>query len=111
MFMGDSLEDVGFLADEAGTAGEAMSKIENQTPPFAAVIIDVGLPDRPGDVLAGELRAKWAELPIIIASGHDEQELARKFNQDRFMGVLAKPYNSGMLLSALQKFGIVPTVT
>jgi cob(I)alamin adenosyltransferase len=37
--------------------------------------------------------------------------LARKFNQDRFMGVLAKPYNSGMLLSALQKFGIVPTVT
>src|SRR3954452_21935903 len=88
MFMVDSLEDAGFLAEEAGTAGEAMSKIEHQDPPFAAGIIDVGLPDRPGDALAGELRVKWRDLPIIIASGHDEHELARQFSQDHFMGVL-----------------------
>ena len=75
------------------------------------MIIDVGLPDGPGDLLAGELRAKWRDLPIIIASGHDEHELARQFSQDHFVGVLSKPYNSGMLLSALNRLGIEPTVS
>ena len=35
------------------------------------MVADVGLPDRKGDVLAGELRALHPELPIIIATGYD----------------------------------------
>jgi DNA-binding response OmpR family regulator len=106
MFLVDTLEDAGFQVEEAGGAGEALAKMGSDDPAFAAVIIDVGLPDRPGDVLAGELRTQWTELPILIASGHDRNELARRFKDDDRVGVLGKPYNSGMLLEALQQVGV-----
>jgi DNA-binding response OmpR family regulator len=106
MFVVDTLEDAGFLVDEAGGAVEATTKMAADHSSFAAVIIDVGLPDRPGDVLAGEFRTQWAELPILIASGHDRNELARRFKDDGRIGVLGKPYNSGMLLEALHQVGV-----
>jgi DNA-binding response OmpR family regulator len=106
MFVVDTLEDAGFQVEEAGGAVEAMEKMTSGSSSFAAVIIDVGLPDRPGDVLAGELRTKWAQLPLLIASGHDRNELARRFKDDGRIGVLGKPYNSGMLIEALHQVGV-----
>src|SRR5271154_973166 len=82
MFVVDTLEDAGFLVEEAGSATEALAKVGSESPVFAAVIVDVGLPDRPGDSLAAELRTKWAELPIIIASGHDRTALLARFKDD-----------------------------
>jgi DNA-binding response OmpR family regulator len=106
MFVVDTLEDAGFQVEEAGRADEAAAKLAPEGPPFAAVIVDVGLPDRPGDLLAAELRSKWMDLPIIIASGHDKHALESRFRDDRHMGVLGKPYNSGMLLKALNHLGV-----
>jgi DNA-binding response OmpR family regulator len=106
MFVVDTLEDAGFQVEEAGGAVEAMEKMASGNSSFAAVIIDVGLPDRPGDVLAGELRTQWAELPILIASGHDRNELARRFKDDGRIGVLGKPYKSGMLIEALLQVSV-----
>jgi DNA-binding response OmpR family regulator len=73
---------------------------------FDAVIIDVGLPDKPGDVLADELRGNWTELPIVIASGHDQHVLARRFAHDGHVRVLGKPYYGDMLLAALSAMGV-----
>lgn len=108
MFMLDTLSDAGFQAEEAASAGEALAKIAAETPPFAAVVIDIGLPDQSGDVLADALRVKWRGLPIIVASGHDRNEIARRFHHDRHISVLAKPYNSGMLVEALRNLGVLP---
>jgi DNA-binding NarL/FixJ family response regulator len=83
-----------------------MSKVASETSPFAAAIVDIGLPDRPGDQLAAEIRAKWPELPIIIASGHDRNELAKRFIGDGHVGVLGKPYDSATLMDALGKLGV-----
>jgi DNA-binding response OmpR family regulator len=106
IFIMDSLEDAGFAVEEAGSASEAMTKLESMQAACAAVIVDVGLPDRPGDILAAELRTAWPELPIIIASGHDKNEFARHFTADRFVGVLGKPYDSKMLLDTLRSLGV-----
>jgi DNA-binding response OmpR family regulator len=109
MYVADCLADAGFHVDEAENAREAIEKIATGDPPFNALIIDVGLPDRPGDVLAGELRTKWPDLPILIASGHDRNQLARRFKEDGRIEVLAKPFDSGALLEALDKLGISAT--
>ncbi len=109
MFILDTLEDAGFQAEEAGSAGAAMAKVDSENRPFAAVVIDVGLPDQPGDVLAANLRARWRDLPIIIATGHDRRELPPPLTHDEYIGVLTKPYSSGMLVDALQKLGVTPT--
>jgi DNA-binding response OmpR family regulator len=106
MFVVDTLEDAGFHVEEAGSAAEALTKVASEIPLFAAVIVDVGLPDRPGDSLAAELRANWAELPIIIASGHDQSALAKRFKDVGHIVVLGKPYNSSMLINVLRQLGV-----
>jgi DNA-binding response OmpR family regulator len=106
MFVVDSLEEYGFEVAESDSAAGAMAELAAENHPFDAVIIDVGLPDRPGDALAEELRTKWAELPIVIASGRDANEFAKRFGQDARAAVLGKPYSTEMLIDALRKIGV-----
>ena len=71
-----------------------------------AAIIDVGLPDRRGDALAGELRAMFARLPIVIATGYPQQDVAGRFEGDRLVGFVGKPYDREGLESALRALGV-----
>ena len=107
MFVVDTLEDSGFQVTETDSAADALAVLTAEEAGFAAVIIDVGLPDRPGDGLADEVRAKWPDLPVVIASGRDRGELAQRFSQDVRIAVLGKPYTSHMLLASLRDLGVV----
>jgi DNA-binding response OmpR family regulator len=106
MFVADSLEEYGFEVAEAESATEALAKLAAANGAVEAVIIDVGLPDRPGDTLAEELRAKWKNLPIVIASGRDANEFIKRFSYDSRVAVLGKPYTTDMLRDALRKVGV-----
>jgi FixJ family two-component response regulator len=66
----------------------------------------MGLPDRPGDQLAAEMREKLQNLPILIASGRSERELKDKFAADGRIGVLVKPYTASMLINSLASLGV-----
>lgn len=107
MFTVDALEDEGFKVEESATATEAIGKLQQQSE-FAAVIIDVGLPDRSGDELATEMRALRKDLPLLIASGRSERELKERFQLDGKIGIIVKPFTGPMLLHALEKLGIRP---
>jgi CheY-like chemotaxis protein len=100
----DSLEDAGYRVEEAGTAAEAMAKL--QAGAVAAAVVDIGLPDRSGDALAGDIRALDADLAIVIASGHSLQTLRQRFAADSRIVCLGKPYDPDELVAALRKLGI-----
>ena len=108
LFVVDLLEEFGFDVMEAENAAEAVTKLTTGAGAISAAIIDVGLPDRPGDALAEELRAKWPNLAIVIASGRDTNEFAKRFNRDGRISVLGKPYTTDMLLGALREIGVNP---
>jgi DNA-binding response OmpR family regulator len=101
------LSDAGFLVEEAASATEAVAKLRDATSRFAAAIVDLGLPDRSGDVLAKEIHQLDADLPIVIASGRDRQEVARMFGDDARVGFVGKPYDAAALLDALCVLGVV----
>ena len=63
------LEDAGYRVSEAGSASEALEVAGQETP--AVVVLDMGLPDRPGLDVARELRLQEAtrEIPIIALTG------------------------------------------
>lgn len=105
MFAVDALEDAGFQVLQAGDATEATTALAGAAD-VAAVIVDMGLPDRSGDQLAAELRAKLQDLPILIASGRSERELKDRFAADMRIGVLVKPYTAAMLVNALAALGV-----
>jgi len=95
--------DAGFAVEEAATAAEAMGKL---TDPFAVAIIDLGLPDRPGDVLTRDVRRQWPDMPVVIASGRDRNEVAQTFADDAKVAAIGKPYDITMLLNALRALGV-----
>jgi CheY-like chemotaxis protein len=74
-----------------------------------AAVIDLGLPDRPGDEIAAEIRGLDARLPIVIASGRSERELRDRFANDGAVAILAKPYTEPLLLEALEKLEVPVT--
>lgn len=105
MFAVDALEDAGFLVIQAGTAAEAMQALQG-APDVRAALLDIGLPDRPGDQLAAEIQAMRADLPIIIASGRSGRELRERFAGNARVTILVKPYTATLLLDALAEIGV-----
>jgi CheY-like chemotaxis protein len=108
MFAVDALEDAGFAITEAASASDAMQVLEANAGSLCAVVVDLGLPDRPGDQLAAEIRRQWPQLPILIASGRSERELKERFSIDSNVAIMVKPYTAPMLLQALQSLGVKP---
>ena len=101
----DALQDLGFRVEEAASAREALGKVGLLDGRIEAAIIDVGLPDRPGDALAAELRARFARLPIVIASGYSDSFRAG-LDRDELVGFLGKPYDSEQLATLLRRLGV-----
>ena len=66
-------------------------------------IVDIGLPDRRGDVLTGELRALHPQLPIVIATGYETPELAARVAVDPRMALMRKPYTQDDLQSVTRR--------
>ena len=103
MIAEEALSSLGFDPTTARNAAEAISSFESEPPALA--VIDVGLPDVKGDVLAKRLRALAPELPIVVASGYDEGELNAKFADDPKTAVLAKPYTEDDLARVTRSLG------
>jgi DNA-binding NtrC family response regulator len=102
----EALQDAGFGVAEAASAAEAMAHLVGDDLRFDAAIIDIGLPDRPGDMLAEDIRAVRPDLPIVIASGRGDAQLAHRFSADPQVRILGKPYHNEALSEALAALGV-----
>ena len=108
MFAVDALEDAGFRVLQTGNAAEAMLALHG-SPDLSCALLDIGLPDRPGDQLAAEIHALRSDLPIVIASGRSGRELREKFAGNPRIAVLVKPYTGPLLLEVLAGVGVAAT--
>jgi two-component system KDP operon response regulator KdpE len=63
------LEDAGYRVQEAGTAAQALEQAAAQKPHL--VLLDLGLPDRPGLEVARQLTSSpaTAGIPIVALTG------------------------------------------
>jgi CheY-like chemotaxis protein len=102
----DTLETLGFRVEEAGSATEAVDKVRGSSGGFDAVLIDMGLPDRKGDTLIGELRALEPSLRVVVASGYSQANLRSRVQADAATTFLGKPYDSRQLEAALRTLGV-----
>jgi len=105
LFAIDALEDAGFRVLPAETAAAALKTLQ-AAPDVRAAVIDMGLPDSPGDQLAAEVRARRPDLPIVIASGRSGRELREQFADQPRVAVLVKPYTADLLIEALAAVGV-----
>jgi DNA-binding response OmpR family regulator len=90
----------GFGVDTFPTASDGLSAIDSVT--YEAVVLDLGLPDRDGLDVLGELRQGHSALPILILTARDDVE-------DRVNGLdsgaddyLTKPFAMAELAARLR---------
>jgi CheY-like chemotaxis protein len=100
----DMLLDLGREADEAGTAAEAIELLRAPGADYALVLLDLGLPDRRGDDLVRDIRQSHANLPLIVASGEDQTEVAARLKQFEPIRFLGKPFDLDGLKHAIEAF-------
>ncbi len=99
----DMLLDLGREADEAGTAAEALKFLAAPGANYALVLLDLGLPDKRGDDLVRDIRQTHANLPLIVASGEDQNEVAGRLKSFEPICFLGKPFDLDGLKLAIDK--------
>ena len=95
------LEDAGYQVLEAGTANEAIALAQDRLP--ALMVLDLGLPDRPGLEVVRTLRRDPAliDIPVVALTGgvgEAEKRACLDAGCDRY---LAKPVSPRELLREL----------
>ncbi len=105
------LEEAGFNVDAAGSAAEAMNKMGLITGGVDAAIVDMGLPDRKGDVLIREIRTLYPTLPVVVATGQGADSLREVFKGEPNIAFVQKPYSAAALLGALRRLGVLTPMT
>ncbi len=102
----ENLRDIGFEVIEATSAKAALDHATKDAASLKAVIVDIGLPDKRGDVLAAELRKLRSDLPIVVATGHSSDSLPKELREAEKVAVLGKPYDLDGLKAALVSVGV-----
>ena len=96
------LEGEGHRVIVEGTGTEALDRIHRTH--FDTVLLDVGLPDKDGLMVLGDIRKSNPQIPVIILSAH--KALERKVGPLDLQGAFAyltKPFNREELKSTIRK--------
>lgn len=89
----DALDELGFRVLEASSAARALELAQAHQGAIVFAMVDLGLPDRPGEELIRELRALYPTLPIIIASGKGAGAMEGGVRSLPNIAFVAKPYD------------------
>jgi two-component system, NarL family, invasion response regulator UvrY len=84
---------------EASTGEEAVAAIRRE--PWDVVLLDLGLPDRPGLEVLAVSRRERPDLPVLILTMHDEESYAIRVLRAGAAGYLTKESAPAELASAV----------
>ena len=101
-----ALVELGYSVDQAATGSEALGRARAAQGRYDAVVLDDGLPDKTAEALAVEMRANFANLPILVASSQRVGLLAARFAKDRGVAVIVRLDSTAELQSALTELGV-----
>lgn len=101
-FVLQMLEYEGFDVLQAQSGAEGLTLAQDAAPQL--VLCDVMMPEMDGFGVTHALRAdaRTADTPVILMSGMDETELARKSMELNGVSYLVKPFAVGDLLTLIK---------
>jgi len=96
------LQRAGHAVDVSETAQDALLKCRQTPCPFQLVVLDLKLPDLPGDQLLPLLLETAPELRVLISSGTPFSNENLPPDHRRRVGSLLKPFMPRELVEAIQ---------
>jgi DNA-binding response OmpR family regulator len=95
------LKQAGYLVTTASNAKETMHSLE--AGPFDLVCLDIKLPDINGLSLLPEIRKLYAEMPVLILTGHATVDTAMESVRHGARDYIIKPVDPGYLLGRVKE--------
>jgi diguanylate cyclase len=93
-----------FDVKHVGTLGEALDELDR--PPFEVVLLDLSLPDSAGLQTVERMRRAAPQLPLVVLSGRDDEEVALQALQSGAEDYLVKGHGDGDLISRSIRYSI-----
>ena len=97
------LERLGFDVLTAADGHEAVAIYGDHPGAITCVILDLTMPQLDGEETFHELRRLDPRARVVLSSGFDRQEVARRFAGQDTAGYIQKPYRLETLATALRK--------
>ena len=97
------LEHAGFQVLTAEHGGEAVEAFREHADEIVCVLLDLTMPVMGGEDALRELRRIRTDVPVVLASGYNEDEVLSQFAGKGLSGFVQKPYVVQQLLSVLRR--------
>ncbi len=102
----DLLESQGYTVHSVGTGWAALARVKMVK--FAAVLLDLQLPDQDGREVLLLLKERDQSLPVIILTASDWQDDRMVLLRREAFALLQKPYAREKLLAVLSRATSMP---
>lgn len=93
---------LGFRTVAAGGGMQALERLADAEEPFLGVILDLTMPAMDGVETCRLIRERFPDLPVFVASGYGEEEIAGRFAGCDVAGFLEKPFDLNRLAHVLR---------
>lgn len=97
----DLMEHEGFRVTGVSTCRDALA--ETKAHGFAAVLLDIGLPDGDGLTVLETIQAIAPSLPVIVLTAFTSQDYRTRSLSNGAFSCLTKPYNRDALRAVLRR--------
>jgi DNA-binding NtrC family response regulator len=98
-----SLDQLGFRVLTAPDGRAAMDVFRAHAREIDAVLLDLTMPHVSGEEVFEEMRRVRPDVPVVIASGYSEQDVADRLAGNTYAGFIQKPYLVGALATKLRQ--------
>jgi signal transduction histidine kinase/CheY-like chemotaxis protein len=96
------LRPLGFEVVEAADGSEGIERFRAHAGELCAVLLDLTMPKQGGAEVLAELRRIAPEVPVVVMTGYDEAESARRFGRSGPEAFLHKPFLAAELEARLR---------
>jgi PAS domain S-box-containing protein len=97
------LEKFGFEVETAEDGEQALELFQRSPDRFVCVILDMTMPRMDGEETHRRLKRIRNDIPVILSSGYNEQEVVNRFVGQGLAGFIQKPYQAAELMEKLKE--------
>jgi CheY-like chemotaxis protein len=98
--LGELLAELGYATRSAMTGPEALRLVAEFQPDV--VLLDLALPEIRGEIVLEQIHRTSPHVPVIMVTGNDDPDVARRTLAQGAFDYIAKPFTIGRLQQVLE---------
>lgn len=102
----ETLQRAGYRVLAVPDGREALQLFEAMTEQLRCVLLDLTMPYMRGNVVFARMRAIDPRVPVLVMSGHSNEQIAREFESAGVAGFVNKPFSPEDMLRAVENSGV-----